>query len=138
MWMQKGALFSIVALAFCLLGMGGERAQAVHAPRTDRNFNVQIIDQSGLRITASSFTADGLTFLPGKLGLSETSIDFAKIVTVSLSPADDGVDALVSLHSGAQQRMLINPMLTFYGISEWGDFRIEARDIRSLVFTQPN
>ena len=133
--MKKGWYFSLVIL-ICLFafGMGnmGERG-VIDIPEPEKNYAVTLVDQTDVSMDLEKFSFEGQTYFIGKLGRAEISIDFGKIDSVLFILQDDHVKAKVNLKDGKALEILIDKDKNCYGISSFGNVRIEVQDIKKVA-----
>ncbi|MBW1834962.1 MAG: hypothetical protein JRI62_09505 [Deltaproteobacteria bacterium] len=79
------------------------------------------------------FSFEGQTYFIGKFGRAEISIDFDKIDSVLFILQDDHVKAKVNLKDGKTLEILIDKDKNCYGISSFGNVRIEVQDIKKVA-----
>jgi hypothetical protein len=131
---------TVPLLVFCLLCMGmgaAERTKVVKdIPDPDRSFEVEIIDATDTSFHVEEFSVEGLTYVPVELGKAEVSLDFAAVESARFNLRDDIVAAEVRFADGRTRSVELDPGLTFYGRSEWGNLRLKARDIKKIHFMQ--
>ncbi len=124
-----------VCVLVCCTGMGGTNKDLLtKIPAPDREFKVNIIDVEDARYTVSSFSVDGLTFLPVSLGKMLVSVDFADIDSLTLFLQDTDIVADIIYKAGQGKKVRLKKNLFFYGQSKWGKMKIYARDCRKIVF----
>ncbi len=133
--MKKGWYFGLVIL-ICLLafGMGnmGER-DVIDIPEPEKNYAATLVDQSDISMDLEKFSFEGQTYFIGKLGRAEISIDFDKIDSVLFILQDDQVKAKVNLKDGKALEILVDKGKNCYGISSFGNVRIEVQDIKKIT-----
>ena len=133
--MKKGWYFGLVIL-ICLLafGMGnmGER-DVIDIPEPEKNYAATLVDQTDVSMDLEKFSFEGQTYFIGKLGRSEISIDFDKIGSVLFILQDDHVKVKVNLKDGKALEILVDKGKNCYGISSFGNVRIEVQDIKKIT-----
>jgi len=133
--MKKGWYFGLVIL-ICLLafGMGnmGER-DVIDIPEPEKNYAATLVDQTDVSMDLEKFSFEGQTYFIGKLGRAEISIDFDKIDSVLFILQDDQVKAKVNLKDGKTLEILVDKGKNCYGISSFGNVRIEVQDIKKIT-----
>lgn len=129
------AALLVVAAVLCL-GMGGlgEREVITKIPKPDRFFNVELADADDVSFEVSEFSMEGLTLLPVTVGKANISLDFAEIREARFFIQGAVVLAKVDFRNGSSRDFLLEPGLTFYGLTEWGKLALKAQDIRRVVF----
>ncbi|MEA3428702.1 MAG: hypothetical protein U9Q84_05715, partial [Thermodesulfobacteriota bacterium] len=133
--MKKVFYFSLVVIiSFCTLGMGGMGdGDQISVPEPEENYAVNLIDQSDVSIELEKFSCDGLTYIIGKLGRVEISIDFDKINSVFFLLQDKDVKAMVNLKDGKVVELVVDKKKPCYGVSSFADIRIEMQDIKRIT-----
>jgi len=133
--MKKGWYFGLVIL-ICLLafGMGnmGER-DVIDIPEPEKNYAATLVDQTDVSMDLEKFSFEGQTYFIGKLGRAEISIDFDKIDSILFILQDDHVKAKVNLKDGKALEILIDKGKNCYGISSFGNVRIQLQDIKKVA-----
>jgi hypothetical protein len=133
--MKKGWYFGFVILiCFLTVGMGnmGERG-VIDIPEPEKNYTATLVDQTDVSMDLEKFSFEGQTYFIGKLGRAEISIDFDKIDLVLFILQDDHVKAKVNLKDGKALEILIDKDKNCYGISSFGNVRIEVQDIKKVA-----
>jgi hypothetical protein len=129
-WASKVAVF---LLALPLLGMGALGGGSTGgAP--ERNFEGAFVDRDGTRVEAKWITAGGDVALSGELGRGTLKIPFDDIKTIEFS-SGDGRDALVAkvgLRGGKSVDLKVRSSLSFAGRTAVGQYRVRARDLKSV------
>ena len=124
----------VVLLCFFTLGMGsmGE-SDVVNVPEPEINYKVKLVDQSDMSIDLEKFSCDGQTYLIGKLGKADISIDFDKINSIFFLLQEDDVKAKVNLKDGKVLEIFVEKKKPCYGVSSFADVRIEMQDIKKIT-----
>jgi hypothetical protein len=133
--MKKSRYFGLVILiCFLTVGMGnmGERG-VIDIPEPEKNYTATLVDQTDVSMDLEKFSFEGQTYFIGKLGRSEISIDFDKIGSVLFILQDDRVKAKVNLKDGKALEILVDKGKNCYGISSFGNVRIEVQDIKKVA-----
>jgi hypothetical protein len=133
--MKKSRHFGLVILiCFLTVGMGnmGERG-VIDIPEPEKNYTATLVDQSDVSMDLENFSFEGQTYFIGKLGRAEISIDFDKIDSVLFILQDDQVKAKVNLKDGKTLEILVDKGKNCYGMSSFGNVRIEAQDIKKVA-----
>ena len=133
--MKKGWYFGLVILiCFLTVGMGnmGEMG-VIDIPEPEKNYTATLVDQTDVSMDLEKFSFEGQTYFIGKLGRAEISIDFDKIDSVLFILQDDHVKAKVNLKDGKALEILIDKDKNCYGISSFGNVRIEVQDIKKVA-----
>jgi len=133
--MKKGRHFGLVVLiCFLTVGMGsmGERG-VMDIPEPEKNYTATLVDQADVSMDLEKFSFEGQTYFIGKLGRAEILIDFDKIDSVLFILQDDHVKAKVNLKDGKVLEILVDKGKNCYGISSFGNVRIEVQDIKNVA-----
>ena len=133
--MKKSRYFGLVILiCFLTVGMGnmGERG-VIDIPEPEKNYTATLVDQADVSMDLEKFSFEGQTYFIGKLGRAEISIDFDKIDSVLFILQDDHVKAKVNLKDGKALEILVDKGKNCYGISSFGNVRIEVQDIKKVA-----
>ncbi len=133
--MKKSRHFGLVILiCFLTVGMGnmGERG-VIDIPEPEKNYTATLVDQADVSMDLEKFSFEGQTYFIGKLGRAEISIDFDKIDSVLFILQDDHVKAKVNLKDGKALEILVDKGKNCYGISSFGNVRIEVQDIKKVA-----
>ena len=130
--MLSGSLFILIC---CLtLGMGsmGE-TESVKGPEPDKNFAATLVDQDDISMELENFSIDGNTYLIGKMGKADLSIDFEKIRSILFVERGGQAMAMVTLSGNKQVEVVVAPDVPCFGTSSFADVRITVRDIKKIV-----
>ncbi|MBC2695044.1 MAG: hypothetical protein HF982_07185 [Desulfobacteraceae bacterium] len=133
--MKKSRHFGLVILiCFLTVGMGnmGESG-VIDIPEPEKNYTATLVDQTDVSIDLEKFSFEGRTYFIGKLGRAEISIDFGKIDSVLFILQNDHVKAKINLKDGKALEILIDKGKNCYGISSFGNVRIEVQDIKKIT-----
>ena len=133
--MKKSRYFGLVILiCFLTVGMGnmGEMG-VIDIPEPEKNYTATLVDQTDVSMDLEKFSFEGQTYFIGKLGRSEISIDFDKIDSVLFILQDDQVKGKVNLKDGKALEILVDKGKNCYGISSFGNVRIEVQDIKKVA-----
>ena len=133
--MKKSRYFGLVILiCFLTVGMGnmGER-DVIDIPEPEKNYTATLVDQTDVSMDLERFSFEGQTYFIGKLGRAEISIDFDKIDSVLFILQDDNVKVKVNLKDGKALEILVDKGKNCYGISSFGNVRIEVQDIKKIT-----
>ena len=140
--MKHKLLGSLFIWICCLtLGMGsmGEPV-SVKTPEPDINFRATVVDQDDVSLELEKFSFNGKTYITGKMGKAELSIDFEKIRSILFVKKDGRITAMVTLDNQQkieddQQKieLFLEQDAPCFGTSSFADVRIAAGDIKSVV-----
>ena len=134
--MKRTLLGSLFILICCLtLGMGSMGDQVSVMPaEPDQNFMVTVIDQDDVSLELEKFTCDGKTYITGKMGKADLSIDFEKIRSILSVDKSGQRKALVNLKDNKQVELVIEKDIPCFGTASFADVRIMTHDIKKVVF----
>ena len=128
-------LFFVLSLTLFLYAMGASNNLIVEKiPQPDREFQVKLSDVDGNIIKVKSFSIDGLTYLPVKLGKTELSLDFAKIKKMLFYVQNNQVKVNVFFKDGSNNLFNLKKDLFFVGKTKWGNLKIEAKYVKEIEF----
>jgi len=105
----------------------------VKVPEPDENYAVTLIDQSDVSMELGEFSCDGMTFFTGKLSRSEVSVDFSRIRSVLFFLKDEKIVAKLRLKDGNVVELLMKNKQPCYGLSSFGNVKIEMVDIKKIT-----
>jgi hypothetical protein len=136
--MKEIAAMLLVFACFLCMGMGAaDESMAVKdIPEPDRNFKVEVVDATDTSFTVDHFSVQGLTFIPVEMGRADVALDFAEIKSATFNLQGEKVRADISFTGERSNSVNLEPGLTFYGKSQWGNVRLEAADIRKIDFIE--
>lgn len=121
------------------LGMGsmGETV-SVKTPEPDKNFRATVVDQDDVSLELEKFSFNGKTYITGKMGKAELSIDFEKIRSILFVKKEGRITAMVTLGDQQKIELLLEQDAPCFGTSSFADVRIAAGDIKKVVFQGTN
>ena len=129
----SGSLFILICCLSMGMGSMGDPV-SVKAPEPDKNVMVTLIDQDDVSLELEKFTCDGQTYITGKMGKTDLSIDFEKIRSILSVDTSGQRKALVNLKDNQQVELVIEKDLPCFGTSSFADVRIMTHDIKKVVF----
>lgn len=129
-----GTLTLLMAMWLTLTAMSGMPGDDI--PEPDKDYKATITDDQDITTTCSKITWDGKTFLKGKRGRGTVTISFEKVKKAEfISEGTDGtVDFRVTLRGGKVVAVTVNGDSRFSGSTDFGSYRIEAKNIKELLF----
>lgn len=124
----------MLAIPF-IMGMGaGSGNITSNIPIPDKNFSATIVDSEDVTTKVSRITFDGKTYLAGIRGNTVVTIPFEKIdsIKVEKSEGNKKVKAIVTLKGDGTLNMTVEGKTPCYGSADFGNVRIEFKDIKIL------
>ncbi|MEE9614353.1 MAG: hypothetical protein V3W31_05285 [Thermodesulfobacteriota bacterium] len=117
-----------------LVGMGGTPDTDIPTPEVD--FRVTVIDGQGISTRCSGVSWKGKTFFTATRGKGTVTIPFEKVkkVTSAGEADDDKIDFRIMLIGGDVVAVTFDADAKLYGKTSFGTYRIEARNIKEVVF----
>jgi len=133
--MKRKLFVSLFIWICCLnLGMGSMDDQvSVKAPEPDKNFVARVVDQDDVSLELENVSFDGKTYLTGKMGKADLSIDFEKIRSMLFVESEGQLTAKVTLEGNKKIELVVAHDAACFGISSFADVRIAVRDIKKVV-----
>ena len=127
-------LISLVAWGF-LTGMGAIPTSELPTP--DVIFHATIIDDHDIATKCDSVSWRGKTFFEARRGGGVVTIPFEKVQrAVYVSDAkEDSVNFKITLKTGDVVAVTFDSDARFYGRASFGTYRITAKNIKEIVFT---
>jgi len=125
----------IVIFTLAVLAMGNLGAPGVdEIPEPDRNFAAVVVDKAMVSTHLEKVSFDGKTVFVGYRGKGEVSVSFDKVKHAAFEDSEEPSYQLVRL-TLADDRIVeikMKNVLTLFGMSELGPFRIKVRNISSI------
>jgi len=132
---NKVTLFFILSLTFFLYAMGSSNNLIVEKiPQPDREFQVKLSDVDGNIINVTSFSIDGITYLPVRLGKANLSLDFAKIKKILFYVQNNQIKVRVFFKDGSNTLFDLQKDLSFVGKTRFGNLKIKAKYVKEIDF----
>ncbi|HBO84403.1 MAG: hypothetical protein A2073_07765 [Deltaproteobacteria bacterium GWC2_42_11] len=133
--MKKSLLYLFVITIWVILtGMGQSPQNEV--PKPEIRFNATITDDQGISTKLQEISWEGKVYLMGTRGRGTVSIPFEKVKrVVFLGEARGGKkDAQVTLRNGEVVAITFDDENRFYGTTSFGNYRIQARNVKEILF----
>ena len=133
---KAGYMAFAMAAWVCFLGMGGlgGESSSVLVPQPIENYRALVVDQSDESAALTHFSFNGVTFITGRLGKADVSIDFKKIDKIFFLADGDVIVSRVRLQNGDVIELGVKKGSFFLGVSSFGNFRIKVEDIKTISF----
>ena len=133
--MRKFYFFILVIFSTLSLGMGGNNQEIISKiPEPDRIFKVLVIDRDNTSYEVNKLSIDGLTFLPVQMGRAQAGIDFKSIKKINFYLQDDKVLGRVKFNDNLDKEFYLDPQMTFFGQTRWGNIKLKCKDIKEIKF----
>lgn len=130
-----GALAFAAAAWLLFSGMGDMGGDStVLPPDPVENYDARLTDQSDVSVELTRFSFNGVTFINGKMGRADVSVDFENIQEAFFLNAGDGIAAKIHLKNGDMLELRVKRGDQFMGAASFGNFRIRVEDIQSVSF----
>ena len=137
MWTRRLLLIpAALAVAGVALatGFGGDNPPS-RIPIPARDFSATVEDHGGVQVTVDRVSWKGEIFLYGTLGAAQITLPFDKIATVRFEKKDEETRvAVATTTDGDTVRIDVDEDTPCYGATKYGNYAIEAEDIRSITF----
>ena len=132
--MKRAGLTAIfVGIFVVVVAMAGGGGEVFKIPTPERNFKVVLVDQSDVSLSLERFSCEGKTYFLGKRGRVEVAVDFEKVDTVRFLLQDGALRGEFVLKNGSALSLLVPATRLCYGVTPYGNVRIELRDIKSVT-----
>ena len=133
---RKWGALAFAAAAWLLFSgmgdMGGE--STVLPPDPAESYDASLTDQSDVSVELTRFSFNGVTFINGKMGKADVSIDFKNIQEAVFLNADGDIAAKIHLKTGERLELRMEKTDHFTGVASFGNFRIRVKDTQSISF----
>lgn len=127
----------VAIFVLSVLAMSGLSAPAVdEIPQPKANFTVVVVDKAMVSTQLEKASFEGDTVFMGYRGKGEVSISFEKVKHAAFIDSEEPSYQLVRITLVDNQvvEIKMKNIITLYGMSELGPFRIKVKDISSLSF----
>ncbi|MFQ5442371.1 MAG: hypothetical protein ACE5EB_06575 [Thermodesulfobacteriota bacterium] len=134
--MNRRYLWIVPAFFFWVLLTGMGKAPGPEVPIPDINFNATVTDDQGISTKVTSSTWDGLTYFSGLRGKGTVTIGFEKTKKLTSTGSGNGrqKDFQITLKNGDVVAISFDEEAEFAGATSFGTYRIQARNIKEVVF----
>ncbi len=131
---------SSAAVFLLLTAMGGGGAGPVSdtIPRPKENYRAALVDRQGVMTRVELLACNGRTFLPLERGEGTLMVPFAKVKRVILGEESGSrLAARVEVEGAAKalEGRLARTLL-FTGVTDYGNYRVEARGLAEIRLLQ--
>ena len=139
MFRRSSRLWPMVLLAAPLLmamGGGGGGPLSDTIPRPKDNFRADLTDRQGVVTRVEFLSCDGKTFLPLERGEGTLMVPFSKVSRVVFGEESGArMSATVDAEGGKALEGTLARTLVCTGVTEYGNYQIEARGLKQIAFT---
>lgn len=120
-------------------GFGGDNPPS-RIPVPARDFSASVEDHGGVVVDVDRVTWNGEVFLYGTIGAAQVTVPFEKIRSIAFTPGTekDKRTATVTPTEGAPITLQVNEDTPCYGRTRFGNYSIEAEQIRYVTFRGPS
>ncbi|GMR04133.1 MAG: hypothetical protein BMS9Abin23_0022 [Thermodesulfobacteriota bacterium] len=134
--MNKKTLWIVPALFFWILLTGMGAAPGPEVPIPDIDFRATVTDVQGISTKLANVTWEGKTYFTGSRGKGIVTIGFEKVKKISGTGSAEGnkKDFQVTLKNGGVVAISFDKDANFAGATSFGTFRIQAKNIKKIVF----
>lgn len=118
-------------------GFGGDNPPS-RIPIPAKDYSAKVEDQGGVVVEVDRVTWNGEVFLYGNVGAAQVTVPFDGIRTVEILPStvQGKRKARVSLRTGESVEIQVNDDTPCYGRTKFGNYSIEAEEIRFVTFEE--
>ncbi len=127
-------LIALVVTVPLVMGMGAGSGEDIPKPSVE--FRAIVVDDQGVETRCIGVAWEGEVFFKASVGSGVATIPFEKVRSVeSLGGEHDGkVSFIVTLKDDKEVRVAFDEGDRFTGTTEFGTFRIPARNIKEIAF----
>lgn len=130
-------LTATTAIILCwtlLLGMGGNAGKDFPVP--DIDFHATVTDERGITTACTGVSWEGEVFFKAKRGEAVVTIPFEKVASIKRIALNGTttIDFKVTLRSNKEVIVSFDKDSRFYGKTDFGTFKIAAKNIREASF----
>jgi hypothetical protein len=128
--------FALIAPALALATGFGSDNPPSRIPIPAKDFSARVEDHGGTVVSVDRVTWNGEVFLYGTIGAAQVTVPFDRITRVAILPhAEAGKrTAKVTMTDGEIVEIAVNDDTPCYGRTRFGNYAIEAEDIRFVTF----
>ncbi len=128
------ALLPAVAIA---TGFGSDNPPS-RIPVPARNFAATVEDHGGVVVEVERVTWNGEIFFYGTIGAAQVTVPFESVRSAAFKPsaAAGKREAIFTLRSGETVQIRVDDDTPCYGRTRFGNYAIEADQIRSIRFEE--
>lgn len=140
--MRRRTTLTIALLALSLpallgMGTGGGSPLSDTIPRPKDNFRAELTDRQSVATRLELLSCNGKTFFPLERGEGTLMVPFDRVQRVDVGE-DEGNRVKVSLVvDGGALEGALSRVLLCTGMTEYGNYQIEVRGLRTIRFQKP-
>ncbi len=140
MSVRRSVLVVSSAAVFLLLtamGGGGSGPVSDTIPRPKENYRAELVDRQGVVTRVELLACNGRTFLPLERGEGTLMVPFSKVKRVTLGEESGSrLAARVEVEGAKALEGRLARTLLFTGVTEYGNYRVEARGLAEIRLLQ--
>lgn len=133
---MKKSVWAATAVLFWVLLVGMGQAPGPEVPIPEINFKATVRDDQDITTKVSNASWGGNIYFRGMRGKGTVTISFEKVKKVSAvgTGMDDNIDFQITLKNGDVVAVSFDNEDTFIGATNFGSYRIVARNIKDITF----
>lgn len=132
---QRMSYAFIIIVTFILLTAMGGTGGFERAPRVEKNFNVVVIDSSGVKIDGDQFSWEGRLHFEGYKGMAQVVIPFEKLKELTIGQEVERKVRVTALFwDGTESTFDIDAKSRCFGEASFGSFMLQMEEIKSVAF----
>ena len=134
-WFAVVGALAVGASAWAGGVMGTDAPARVPVPAAQ--FTALVNDKAGVELSIDRTTFNGEVFFYGVLGEGSVTIPFDRVASARFEPSQTQgkVVLFATMLDGQTARILVDDDLPLYGVAPFGNYSIEAGDLRSVRIT---
>lgn len=104
-------------------------------PKPSKPFVASVEDHGGVVTRIGSVSWDGEVYVSGRLGAADVAVPFESVAELRVVRGDEERRRIVVLQTRDEQevRLVVDADVPVYGRTAYGNYRIEAREIRRMT-----
>lgn len=128
-------IFTAVPLIMAMGALQGE-CPADRVPATVKKISATYIDENDIVTECTEASIEGCTFLEGRRGKGNYTIDFEKIKSVAFRIANGELRGTAALRDGGDVTLVLNKDKKAYGKTRFGAFQIKLANLKRMTISQ--
>lgn len=133
---MRKSVWAVTAVLFWVFLVGMGKAPGPEVPVPEINFKATVRDDQEITTRVENASWEGNIFFSGLRGKGTVTISFEKIkkVTATGTGANNRSDFQITLKSGDVVAVSLDKEDTFSGSTNFGTYRILAKNIKEITF----